>query len=500
MEPAAVPWHERRSSRSAAVLALVVLTLASLPWTVHPWYDPTNDGSMYIATARSLAAGEGYRYLGSPFLIRPPGFSCLLAPLLALRGTDFLALNLHSSLWGVLGVVLFHLHLRERLGLVLSWLVPVALWCNPGYQRLCNQVMSDVPGWTLCVACLLHASRVQRARPAGREAFLGLAVGLASLVRSGNLLLLPALLAARWSAGWRERQESVRHRLAGSAALVAGALLALLPWGLRNRALAPDPPADQTLLYSYSTGMWHEDMGDPRSPRVPWSEILARFPVQGAKILGTLGSRLDDGARASVALSWALLLALAVAALRRRAAAELFALLTLLVVAFYFGYAGRLLLPVLALGLAALVELVRAAARLLGRRLGEWLPALGVLLWIGFDWHPRRAWPEIERLHAAYEQLAVQVSARLTPANRLGAYRGWHHAVFLERPVYSFEQAIERARDPAACEAVIDAHQLDTVLLTPVGLPAPVQRGERALAAFLVGRYGPPEGALLRVR
>jgi hypothetical protein len=46
-----------------------------LLWTVHPWYDATNDGSMYIATARALLAGEGYSYLGSPFLIRPPGFS-----------------------------------------------------------------------------------------------------------------------------------------------------------------------------------------------------------------------------------------------------------------------------------------------------------------------------------------------------------------------------------------------------------------------------------------
>ena len=50
----AAPWSaaERR-----AALGLGALLLASLPFLVHPWYDPVNDAAMYIATARSLAAG-----------------------------------------------------------------------------------------------------------------------------------------------------------------------------------------------------------------------------------------------------------------------------------------------------------------------------------------------------------------------------------------------------------------------------------------------------------
>src|SRR5678816_4448181 len=91
----------RRAAWLAAGLLALVLAL-SLPFTVHPWYDPTNDGSMYIATARALLAGQGYSYLGVPFLIRPPGFSCLLAPVLAVRGTDFYALNLLVSACGAL--------------------------------------------------------------------------------------------------------------------------------------------------------------------------------------------------------------------------------------------------------------------------------------------------------------------------------------------------------------------------------------------------------------
>ena len=496
-----VPGGERWA-RTAAWASVALVLALSLPASVHPWYDPTNDGSMYIATARALAAGEGYSYLGEPFRIRPPGFACLIAPVLALRGTDFYALNLTIGLWGALGVLAFHFLLRERLGLLLSVLVPLVLWFNPGYQRLCNQVMSDVPGWTLLVGCLWLAARFARHGSAGRAALLGVAIGLATYVRAGNLLLVPALLAAELlPASGARLAWSQRLRWAG--ALVVGALLVLLPWSLRNRAVAPPPPADQTLLYDYSTGMWHADMGDPRSPRLPLRGLLARFDQQFGKSVHTLGTCLgEDPARPwTPYVAATLIAALVLAAWRRRASEEFLALGTLLVVAFYFGYAGRLLLPVFALALAALVELVRdGVARLAGARAGLALAALVCLAWLAVDWRPRAHWAEIEELHGAYTALAREVRARLPADARLAAYRGWHHAVYLERPVYSLEQACERAGSPAAGEEVIDRYGLDTVLLTPLGLPPSVQPAERACAAFLAERHGGRDLGLLQVR
>src|SRR5262245_34661997 len=248
---------------SGTLVGLVVF--GSLFWLVHPWYDATNDGSMYIATARAILAGEGYSYLGTPFLIRPPGFSYLIAPLLALFGTSFLALNLAVSLSGALGVLLFLGFLRERLGLLLASLVALAVWFNPGYQRFSNQVMSDVPGWTLLVLCFLLERR-ERGRGPWGAVRLGLAVGLSTYVRSGNLLFLPAVAAARLCAFSWKRRDAWRSWALESAALFLAGFLVLAPWSVRNRLVAPEPPADQTLLYDYSTGMFHEDMGDPRSP------------------------------------------------------------------------------------------------------------------------------------------------------------------------------------------------------------------------------------------
>jgi hypothetical protein len=53
------PWDRRAS---IAFVLLVTAMLASLPWTVHPWYEAAgdaNDAAMYIASGRAMLAGQG---------------------------------------------------------------------------------------------------------------------------------------------------------------------------------------------------------------------------------------------------------------------------------------------------------------------------------------------------------------------------------------------------------------------------------------------------------
>ena len=492
-------------ARAAVGLLLLAGLAALLPWTVHPWYDPTNDGSMYIATARSLVRGEGYSYLGEPFLIRPPGFSCLIAPVLAARGTDFFALNFLVALSGVVGIVLLFLFLRERLGELLALLVALVVWSNPGFQRLSNQVMSDVPGLTATLACLLVDRRVRRSSSLRAEAALGILVALASYLRSGNLLLLPALVAVRLLERLRSTRapEGARRTFARIAALGGVAALVLLPWAIRNRAVAPPPPADQTLLYSYSSGMWHEDMGDPSSRRLSVSEVLARLPIQSTKMAATLGNRLIDeqrGPSASV-LTFILLGALLVVTLRRPDSAELFVLANVAVIIVYFGYAARLCLPVYVFALSALVELVRGGiGALAGKKAATLACALGLAACgaLDFDW--RAGWGDIERQHRAFQESSAQFSATLEATDRLGAYRGWHWSVYLDRPVWSFERAIERARSFTAVEEIIEEYELDAVLLSSLGLPgSEVPRAEE-LARYVAGRYAVPARGVVPVR
>ena len=75
---AKTPGAQAPSSGLLPLAALVAVLLVSLVWFVHPYYEPVNDGSLYILTARSILEGEGYTYHGVPFIIRPPGFAVLL--------------------------------------------------------------------------------------------------------------------------------------------------------------------------------------------------------------------------------------------------------------------------------------------------------------------------------------------------------------------------------------------------------------------------------------
>ena len=84
----------------------------------------------------------------------------------------------------------------------------VALYVNPGFRTLCNQVMSDVPGTALGLLCLVLERRVATSRSLAAPFGLGVLVGLSSLVRTVNVLIVPAVFVARLfhGQGARRRQ------------------------------------------------------------------------------------------------------------------------------------------------------------------------------------------------------------------------------------------------------------------------------------------------------
>lgn len=470
-----------------ALAALAALLLASLPFTVHPWYDPTNDGSMYLLTARSLLAGEGYAYLGEPFRLRPPGFPALLVPVLALFGTSFAALNAYVSLWGVATALLLFAFLRPRTGWPTALALALAVWVNPGFQRLCNQVMSDVPSAALFLACLLLERRL-RARGGGwrGEVALGLAIGLASYVRTVNVLLVPAIALARLAA----REPALpwlafaRSRL---VLLVAVPALVLLPWSLRQRATDDGAAVDQNVLHSYSTAMWHVDPGDPSSERRPLAAIAGRVPERLEQIADVLGGRLAtvlvDAPKEYVpsAADWTVFAALAVGGLlalaRRRAPAEPFAFGALALYSVYFGFDDRLLLPVWLVLLPDAVLAVQVGARRIGGVRAATVTGVAVAAVVAsIDARPRAGWDRIEASHAAYRQVADDVEAVVPRDARLATAIGWHLSVHLGRPVWSFHFAARRPRNGAptgfpGIEAVLAKYGVTKVALSGL-LPA----------------------------
>jgi len=418
------------------LVLLVLGALLSLVWWSQDVFDPENDACMYIQVARNLLAGEGFTLLGEPFGVRPPGFSVLIAPLMAIWGTHVPALNLFVNLFGVACIALLFAHTRARLGSPIALALSVLLWINPGFRSLCNQIMSDVPGMGLALGCLL----LERSwRPSGprRAMLLGIAIGLAGLVRTLNLLLVPSILAATYLRRGDTRDSRVRGLL-----MILGTLLVSAPWSVRNARTDFTTPAEQTFVHSYGAGMFHQDARDPNSPSVPWDEIVARAPAQLSGTVRALGSRFGAG-ELSTSAAWLgslSLLCIALVALRRKEPAEFLCLGLLVIVALYFAFDDRLVLPIFVLGLPAVAEVSRSLLSRIwpGRAWTTWVMVAGLAGLGLFD----LTWmPDLRNLEAharSMERLAGHVEEQIPAGVPIGMRVGGELAVYSEeRTIYS---------------------------------------------------------------
>lgn len=518
------PSTEHASSWTKLELVLLALfvTIAgvSTVWLVHPWYERANDASVYILTARALAHGEGYSYLGEPFTVRPPGFSALLAPFLSGDAVDFHALNLYVSAFGVAGLAFFFAWTRKRLGAALAFALCLAIWLNPAWQHLCNMVLSDVPGTALLIGCLVLERRFERgaARATSsangwsaprratmlRDGVLGLAIGLASLVRTMNVLLAPAIVLARACALWSEgsRGKELVLALARRALPLAfGAALALEPWSLWSAAHRPDGAVDQLYVHSYSTAMWHTDIGDPRSPLRPVSEIAQQVPARGEKLVALLGSRMQAPQTGPVelVLGALVLVGMLVVTWKSRRSSEWFVLGASAMLLVFVSFLDRHALPVWLLASAAALEaLLLGLERLRAPRALAQAIAIAVVASIAWvDWAPRQKWPVVEASHQQMQRFCAAAARELTPEARPAAMLGWHYSVYLGRPVWSlmFEQ---QRHGPESLPALFARDRIDTVLLSEL-MPAP-PAVEEQLAPLTATRKDVELGTVVRLK
>ena len=215
------------------------------------------DDAHYVILARSLATGEGYRYLnlpGAPVATHfPPGYPAFLALLWGIS-SDFpanaqLFKMVNAILLGVVAVASYGVARRvASVGPALATLIAASATITIPPLVLSSSVMSEVFFLALLLPLLPVAERWVEREGLGHAVMLGAAAGLLFLVRSHGVVLVVA-----FAFGYAFRQ---RYREAIVA--VAVSLIVMMPWLLFVRHY--DPLIPEPLRGQYgSYGSWLAD-------------------------------------------------------------------------------------------------------------------------------------------------------------------------------------------------------------------------------------------------
>lgn len=208
----------------------------------------SDDSIAYIAGARSILAGDGYReaWLASnqPVTHFPPGFSTILA-ILGLSGLDPLrgARFLNSILFGantfLLGLIGWRMTKSQAAGIVLALLFVV----NASLFRAHAVAMSEPLYIFFSLAAFLTFSEYFKAEKNSWLIATGCLVAFAYLTRYAGLALFATFLVTLILL-----HDTWKKKMISTGVFLAGFLPFTLAWGIRNKLVA-DNATNRTLVY-----------------------------------------------------------------------------------------------------------------------------------------------------------------------------------------------------------------------------------------------------------
>lgn len=318
-----------RDGRAAPLLAgLVILAIGLAIIDALP-VGVAFDDAMYVVLAKSLATGQGYRWLnlpGAPPATHfPPGYPALLAviwrvfPSFPGNVLAFKAVN--AFLLAVAGAMMV-VFARRRFGFspLAAAVLSIAGCAVIPALVLSSSVLSEPLFLAVLVPVLLLGERVVDGERRIRDlVLLGLLAGIATLVRTHGIAITAGIalaLVVRPRAGGEphdDRFASLRSRLGQASVVVACAALVMLPWQLWVRANQGFVPEPMRGLYESYSG-WMVRGIESEGISVLWRTSL-RTSTEIAAMGATLATPAEYGwARLLTLLALAVLL---VAGLRR---------------------------------------------------------------------------------------------------------------------------------------------------------------------------------------
>jgi len=295
----AMPWIA-----GAIVLAVGIALVDALPVGV------VHDDGMYVVLAKSLATGQGYRWIhvpGAPAATHyPPGYPALLALLwlaYPVFPANVILFKVANACLAAVAAAAWVIFARERFAMssVGAGALSIISILSIPMLTLSVMVMSEPFFIALVIPILLYAERsIDEEAPRRRDiVLLGIAAGVATLVRTHGIALiaaLPLILVVR------------RRRIVDAALFAAIALAVILPWQLWAAANATSVPAPMSGNYgSYgawlASGLRTEGLGLLwRTAQRTSVELVAMFATLGAPGLPALPRLIALGALAMLAI------------------------------------------------------------------------------------------------------------------------------------------------------------------------------------------------------
>ncbi|MBI5965110.1 MAG: phospholipid carrier-dependent glycosyltransferase [Chloroflexi bacterium] len=241
----------------------------------------SDDSIAYIAGARSILAGNGYReaWLASnqPVTHFPPGFSTVLAliglsGLDPLRGTRFINSILFGANAFLLGIIGWRMTRSQVAGMTLALLFVV----NASLLNAHADAMSEPLYIFFSLAAFLTFSEYFNSSKNVWLITTGCLTSFAYLTRYAGLALLATFLIALILL-----QDSWKKRLTSAGIFIASTIPFLFGWSIRNKIVA-DNATNRTLVWhpltleNINTGLYN--MSEFLVPLETWRRALVKIP------------------------------------------------------------------------------------------------------------------------------------------------------------------------------------------------------------------------------
>ena len=193
----------------------------------------TPDSCRYLIWGNSLAHGHGYLDPTQPdpdrFVVYPPLYPVLIAPVEAVFPMSLLAVKVWTLLWGVLALILFYFWILSAFGKRAAIWTTLMFALNPAMLLFSTEALSEAPFIAIVLLILILVEKSTMAEGAGGWSFwlFLLLLPAVTLVRETGIALVMAVVFVLIS-----RRQVKRAFLAFA---VAAVILSL--WYIRNQVL-----------------------------------------------------------------------------------------------------------------------------------------------------------------------------------------------------------------------------------------------------------------------